>query len=259
MQDLKVGLIQSIQYWEDKTANLKHFEKLISKNFNKSLDLILLPEMFNTSFTMNTVTNAEEMSGETVNWMKSQASNYDCQIAGSVIIKDGVDFYNRFLVVSSRGVVNQYDKRHLFRMAKENEHYTAGEERVIHEIKGWKILLQVCYDLRFPVFSRNKRVGDKKEYDMAIYVANWPEKRTEIWKTLLRARAIENQCFCIGLNRIGKDANQISYSGDSLVIDPWGNFQVKFASHKEIVKIVTLKSELLDDITLRFPAYLDAD
>lgn len=259
MQDLRIGLVQTSQFWEDKQANLNHFESLLSNNFNSPVDLLVLPEMFNTSFSMNVKSLAETQEGPSIKWMISQANRFNCQIAASLIIEENGSFYNRMIIASASGIENQYDKRHLFRMAKENDYFEPGSDRVVHQIKGWNILLQICYDLRFPVFSRNKRIGNEKEYDLSLYIANWPEKRNEIWKTLLKARAIENQSFCVGLNRIGEDGNGISYSGDSLVVDPWGNVQDRFEAKREVVKIVTLKKDLLDDITQRFPAYLDAD
>lgn len=260
MQDLNIAVVQTQQFWEDKESNLEHFEnKFLKQLEGQKLDLVLLPEMFNTSFSMNVEKLAESMEGPSIGWLKQRAQRLDCQIGGSLIIEEAGRYYNRFVIVSAEGVVASYDKRHLFRMAKENEHFSAGEERIIYALNGWNILLQVCYDLRFPVFSRNKTIGDKKEYDLMLYVANWPEKRNMVWKTLLQARAMENQAFCIGVNRVGVDGNDIIYSGDSMLVDPWGKVQHQFSENEEKVKILTLDYEHITDITNRFPAYKDAD
>lgn len=259
MQDLRVALIQTVQHWEDKEANLTHFETHLKKIVPGSIDLVLLPEMFNTGFTMNAKSMAESLQGPSTNWLMSWAEKLDCQIGASMITQDSNKFYNRFLVVSKSGIVNQYDKRHLFRMAGENEHYSPGSERVIHKINGWSILLQVCYDLRFPVFSRNRVVEGTPEYDAVIYLANWPERRAAIWSVLLQARAIENQAYCIGLNRVGSDGNNISYSGDSAIIDPWGNTECILTKNEEEVKILTLSYEKITAIRTQFPAFKDAD
>ena len=259
MQDLKVIIIQSRQYWEDKAANLVHFEKHLKGVEPGSADLILLPEMFNTGFSMNTKNMAEEINGESVSWLKDQAARLDTLIGATLIIEENKNFYNRFVVVSKDKVETYYNKRHLFRMAGENDHFTAGEERVVLEHKGWKILLQICYDLRFPVFSRNKTIDGKKEYDALIYLANWPEKRVYAWKNLLQARAIENQAYCIGVNRVGEDGNGIYYSGDSMMIDPWGKIEAHCHERIEIVKFLTLKRSVMNDIEQGFPAFKDAD
>jgi omega-amidase len=260
MQDIKVALVQTRQFWEDKNANFQHFEKHFQNHIvGNEIDLVILPEMFNTAFTMNTEAMAEKMDGPSIQWLTHWAEKLNCQMAASLIIEDNGKYHNRFVVVTSKGVESFYDKRHLFRMAEENKHFTAGEERVIHELKGWKILLQVCYDLRFPVFSRNKTIGDEKEYDAMIYIANWPEKRNYAWKTLLKARAMENQVYAIGVNRVGVDGKDISYSGDSMLVDPWGLVDFQFAESQETVKILTLKTAVLNEIIERFPAFKDAD
>lgn len=260
MQDLKVALVQTEQIWEDKAANLAHFEnKFLKELTGKEMDLLLLPEMFNTGFSMNVHALAEEMDGPSINWMCKWAGKLKCQIGASLIIQDSGKFYNRFVIVSAQGPETYYDKRHLFRMADEHHHFSPGKNRVLHQLKGWNILLQVCYDLRFPVFSRNKTIGDKKEYDAVIYIANWPERRRFVWKTLLLARAIENQAYCIGVNRVGVDGNDITYAGDSALVDPWGNLTEYFSENIEKVKILTLEVQILKDIAERFPAFKDAD
>jgi len=260
MQDLKVALIQTNQFWENKEANFDHLEKVhFSKIKPSECDLILLPEMFNTGFSMNVEALYENMSGQSINWLKKWAAKLDCQIGASLIIKDGNNFYNRFVIVSKNGFEAFYDKRHLFRMANENEFFTAGNKPVIYQLKGWKIMLQICYDLRFPVFSRNKTINCDKSYDLLVYLANWPEKRANIWSVLLQARAIENQAYCIGINRVGIDGKHITYSGDSAIIDPWGITEFLATKNVELVKILTLSESKLTDIEKQFPAYRDAD
>jgi omega-amidase len=260
MQDLKVCLIQTSIIWENKEANFEHLEnQFFSKIKSGECDLILLPEMFNTGFSMNTQALAEEMTGPSIKWLQKWAHKLDCQVAATLIINHNKSFLNRFVFVSKLGVEAFYDKRHLFRMAEENNYFSAGQNRVIHTIKGWNILPQVCYDLRFPVYSRNKTIGDKLEYDLVIYLANWPKRRASIWSVLLKARAIENQAYCIGVNRVGKDGKEIDYSGDSELIDPWGKTEYLATESNEQVKFLTLSHQKLTDIKTLFPAYKDAD
>ncbi|MBD3638281.1 MAG: amidohydrolase [Crocinitomicaceae bacterium] len=260
MQDLNIAIVQTQQFWEDKQANLEHFETAhLGGLTGKEMDLVLLPEMFNTGFTMNAENMAEQMDGPSIAWLKKWAGELNCQIGASLIIEDGGKYYNRFVIVSAEKVLTHYDKKHLFRMADEHQHFSPGQQRVLHQLKGWKILLQVCYDLRFPVFSRNRTINGKKEYDAMIYIANWPEKRNQVWKVLLQARAMENQAYCIGVNRVGIDGNEITYTGDSMLVDPWGNKLFQFSENKEMVKILTLPYQTILDITERFPAFMDAD
>ena len=259
MQDLILAMIQSKQFWEDKTANLTHFESHFGDLRGQEFDLLILPEMFNTAFTMNVEEMAEAMDGPAVTWLFKWARELNCQIGASLIIKEEGQYFNRFVIVSEKGIEAHYDKRHLFRMADEHLHFTQGEERVVYQLKGWNILLQVCYDLRFPVFSRNKTIGETKEYDAVIYIANWPEKRNYAWKTLLQARAMENQVYCIGVNRVGVDGKDITYTGDSMLVDPWGLVDFQFSESEEKVKILTLNYQKIIDITERFPAFKDAD
>jgi omega-amidase len=260
MQDLKVGVIQTNIIWENKEANFKHLEdQFFSKLKKGDCDLIVLPEMFNTGFSMNTETLAEDMAGLSVKWLTKWAYNLDCQIAASLIIRDNKSFYNRFIFVSKNGIEVFYDKRHLFRMAGENQHFSSGQNRVIHNLKGWNILPQVCYDLRFPVFSRNKSMNDQLEYDLVIYTASWPARRATIWSILLKARAIENQVYCVGVNRVGADGNGIDYAGLSEVIDPWGSTDYIAPENREQMQIVHLSSLKLSEIREKFPAYKDAD
>ena len=260
MQDLTVALIQSKQFWEDKQSNFEQFEMHFKKSLlGKAIDLVLLPEMFNTSFSMNVQEMGESIDGTSVNWLRNCARDLNTTIGASLIIHENGHYYNRFVLVNNEGIQASYNKRHLFRMANENESFTAGSDRVIYQLNGWKLMLQVCYDLRFPVFSRNKTIDGKKEYDVLLYIANWPEKRAYVWKNLIQARAIENQTYCLGVNRVGEDGKSIMYSGDSMVVDPWGKITHQATPHSEEIIIQQLKKSVLDDIENAFPAFLDAD
>lgn len=252
MRDLKVALVQSMLHWEDAAENRAMFaEKLLA--LKGITDLVVLPEMFTTGFSMRTAELAETMDGDTVSWMKEQARELDAAIYGSVIIAEGGKCYNRGLFVMPDGTVVTYDKRHLFRMAEEFQHYTPGGQRVVVEWRGWRLLLQICYDLRFPVFARNR--GD---YDALLYVANWPELRRYPWSQLLIARAIENQSYVIGVNRVGMDGKGHHYTGDSASVDPRGDADVMKASREHVLHTV-LHREALDDFRAKFPVADDAD
>ncbi|MBK7127743.1 MAG: amidohydrolase [Crocinitomicaceae bacterium] len=259
MQNLTVAIIQANQFWQDKEANFAHFENLLEQASGSTCDLIILPEMFNTSFSMDAKSLAEDLSGKSIQWLTKQAKKYNTQICATLIIEEENKYFNRLVIVSDRGIEASYNKRHLFRMAGEHQYFEGGSERVIYHLQGWRILLQVCYDLRFPVFSRNCTLEGKPEYDLAIYPANWPERRAYAWTTLLKARAIENQVYVIGVNRVGKDGNDLAYSGDSAVIDPWGNDEYLATKNTEQVKILTLDADKLNQVRAVFPAYLDAD
>lgn len=215
---MKIALIQSDLCWEDSLKNRNNFESKINQTDLKA-DLIVLPEMFSTGFTMNALVMAEAMNGDTVLWMKSMAKQKRCALTGSVIIKENNQFYNRMLFVYPSGEIQYYDKRHLFSLAGEDQTYTSGKEKVIVEYLGWKICLQVCYDLRFPVFVRNV-----ENYDLILYVANWPKVRTNAWDILLKARAVENLSYVIGVNRIGLDAHNYEHIGHSQAVDYLGNY-----------------------------------
>ena len=226
-QLLTITVLQTNLYWEDKTANLQMLEQKINSIKDKT-EIVVLPEMFSTGFSMKPEILAETMDGETLQWMKRIAATKKIILTGSIIIKDSPDnnqddkYFNRLIWMLPNGQYGIYDKRHRFAFAGENQHYTEGNKRLIASVKGWKINLQVCYDLRFPVWSRQQSQTDEPEYDLLIYVANWPERRSTAWKTLLQARAIENQCYVVGVNRVGKDGNDINHSGDSMIIDPLG-------------------------------------
>ena len=215
-EKLSIHLIQVALVWENKEENLKTIQLEIEKLPN-SADLVILPEMFSTGFTMKTNLVAETMTGKTVEWMKKMAAKFDIALVGSIVIDDEGKFYNRLLFISKDGILETYDKRHLFSYAGENEVYTAGKERKIINYKGWNICLQICYDLRFPVFIRNHG-----EYDLMLFVANWPESRILAWDTLLKARAIENICYVAGVNRVGNDKHKYYHNGHSQLIDYLG-------------------------------------
>lgn len=252
MQNLEVTLIQSPLFWEDKASNLAQFEDYF-KSIEKS-DLIVLPEMFNSGFTMNSQKVAEKQEGETLAWMQFWAKEKNTCICGSFVIEENENYYNRLFWVFPEGNFEHYNKRHLFRMANEHHFYTAGKERLIVHVKGWKICPLICYDLRFPVYSRRKN-----DYDCLIYVANWPAVRSGAWKTLLEARAIENQVYCIGVNRIGTDDNGIAYSGDSAVIDAKGVVLQQLKTNESGIIRCTLDWQDLNEFREKFPVHLDAD
>ena len=258
MLDLKVALVQTSVFWEDKEANLKHFGNLLSQ-VEPNTDLVILPEMFNTGFSMKSESLFETMSGETVSWMKKQATKLNAVITGSVIIKEDGKFYNRLLWVTPAGNTSFYDKRHLFRMGEEDQHYSAGKERRVFELKGWRLMPQVCYDLRFPVWSRNT-VNElvEFEYDVVFYAANWPQRRIHHWDALLKARAIENQSYVLAVNRIGLDGMGIDYPGHSSVIDPLGEI-IAWNERAETILYASLSKKALNEYRDLFPAWKDAD
>lgn len=250
MNDLKVSLVQTDLVWENTEANLEHFGHLIGKI--KKSDLILLPEMFTTGFTMNVHHLAEEMDGRTVRWMLEKASNTGAVISGSIIIREKGDFFNRLLWVTPAGDVKKYDKRHLFSIGSEHLYYTPGKDKMIVEWKGWKICPLICYDLRFPVWIRNK-----ENYDLLVIVANWPSPRHHVWRNQLTARAIENQAFCVGVNRIGSDGMGLKYFGDSAVIDPKGF--ATFLGDTQKTETFTISHDDLHDFRKKFPILNDMD
>ncbi len=269
MSSLSITLIQSILHWQNKPANLAMFDQKI-KAIKEKTEIVVLPEMFSTGFSMQTETLAETMSGETVQWMKRIAQEKKIILTGSIIAAEEKNYYNRLLWMLPNGQYGIYDKRHLFAYAEEDDHYTAGNKRLIASVKGWKINLLICYDLRFPVWARQappsqpppveeeKNPAQSPEYDVLIYVANWPERRNHAWKTLLQARAIENQCYVIGVNRVGDDGNNIHYSGDSMVIDPLGEVLYNKTNDEDVFTI-TLQKEKLEEVRNKFPFWKDAD
>jgi omega-amidase len=257
MSTLTVTTIQPDLQWEDKTANLRRLEEKID-GIATPTELVILPEMFSTGFSMRPELFAEPMDGPTVNWMQTIATRKKIILTGSIIIQEEGKYYNRMIWMLPNGQYGYYDKRHRFAFAGENEHYSAGHKRLVASVKGWKILLQVCYDLRFPVWSRQVVQDGLPEYDLVIYVANWPQRRSLAWKTLLQARAIENQAYVIGVNRVGNDGNNIAHSGDSMIIDPLGEILYHEAD-KEDVFTLTLQKDQLETTRQRFPFWKDAD
>ena len=258
MSNLKVTLIQSGLHWEDKAANLSMLEEKIS-GVKEPTHVVILPEMFSTGFSMNPGQLAENMEGNTIAWMKEISRKNKIILTGSMIAEQDGNYYNRMVWMLPNGQYGTYDKRHLFAFAGEDNHYTSGSKRLIASVNGWKVHLLVCYDLRFPVWARQQfDESGNFEYDVLVYVANWPERRNTAWKSLLQARAIENQCYVIGVNRVGKDGNDIYYSGDSMVIDPLGEIIYQKA-HDEDVATLTLDREHLENIREKFPFWKDAD
>jgi len=259
---MKVTLIQTALHWEDRQKNLEHFDVLVN-SIKGPTDLIVLPEMFSTGFTMNPAAFAEPVNGYALNIMKKWAEKKKAVVCGSVAVSENGKYYNRLHWVEPNGNVSDYDKRHLFRMAKEDNHYSMGSKKIIKKINEWHICPLVCYDLRFPVWSRNtftKTNGlPTAAYDVLIYVANWPEARSYPWKQLLIARAIENQCYVIGVNRIGKDGNGIAHSGDSVVINPRGEIISTTKPNEQSVETVALDRTYLEDFRITFPVGLDSD
>lgn len=251
MQDLIVTLVQCELDWEAPADNRRHIESLIAGESGQA-DLVVLPEMFTTGFSMNALANAEVPGGDTEQWLQDWATRLDCALTGSIAVRQGEEVFNRMLFATPEGITH-YDKRHLFRMAGEHKRYAAGQDRVCVTWRGWRILLQVCYDLRFPVFSRNR-----EDYDLALYVANWPAVRRDHWRSLLKARAIENLACVIGVNRVGDDGNGIGYSGDSLAFDAQGRVLADLEDRSAVHR-VTLDGDSLLAYRERFPGHLDAD
>jgi predicted amidohydrolase len=262
MQPLPIALLQTKLFWENPKQNLEYIEGLLTDLPPKTY-LTILPEMFSTGFSMDPISCAETMDGESVHWMKRVAADKKTILVGSLMIKEGDKYFNRLLWVLPNGEIGQYDKRHLFAYAGEDEKYSPGQKRLIASVNGWRINLQICYDLRFPVWARQRSTYDEDgnfqpEYDVLIYVANWPARRAEAWKTLLRARAIENQCYVIGVNRIGVDGKEIDHSGDSCIIGPTGEILHSCENREELFSTI-LEPSLLLETRERFPFLRDAD
>ncbi len=250
MDDLKVCTVQSNLYWEDKSKNLKMFEKHL-ENVDQ-VDLIVLPEMFSTGFSMNAAQFSEAMDGPTVQWMKSMCMQKRAAILGSIIIKDHDQYFNRCVCVQESGDVLFYDKQHLFSMGEEHLHYTSGKQNLNVEIKGWQVRIIICYDLRFSNTTQNNQA---KPYDALVCIANWPDKRIAHWDVLLKARAIENQSYVIGLNRYGTDASDLMHSGHSSIVSPFG--ELEYFTEKEEVNIHTLSAFELKLNRRQFPFIKD--
>ncbi|MGJ7031047.1 amidohydrolase [Niabella hirudinis] len=257
---LSITLIQTRLHWENKAANLAMLGQKIESI--PQTQIVILPEMFSTGFSMNPAPLAETMDGPTVQWMKEVAAKQKVILTGSLIIREGTDYFNRLIWMLPNGQYGVYDKRHRFAFAGEDQHYAAGNKRLIASVNGWKINLQVCYDLRFPVWGRQNTNPEASEtapeYDLLINVANWPQRRSLAWKTLLQARAIENQCYVAGVNRVGDDGNGIYHGGDSMVIDPLGETLYHKADEEDVFTI-TLHKTKLEEVRSRFPFWRDAD
>ena len=238
---LNITLIQTYLFWENVEKNLSHFDKLISEISNT--DIILLPEMFNTAFSPKSNHLAETMDGKTVSWMTEIAKNKKCTIAGTLMVKENEKVFNRLVWIAKNGNIHTYDKHHLFSLINEERFIAKGEERLIIEEQSWKICPLICYDLRFPVFSRND-----VDYDLLIYLANWPVKRIDSWDTLLKARSIENQCYTIGVNRVGEDGNGIPFNGHSKIFDAFGKELLSATENKEEILHIDIS---LDDLKLK--------
>lgn len=251
MRDLTITLIQTPLHWENSTANREMFCTHIEAA--GATDLIILPEMFTTGFSMRSKTLAEDMHGETIQWMQTQSHRTGAAIIGSLILRENQYIYNRLVFMRPDKTFVHYDKRHLFRMAGEHENYRAGEQQLIVTYNDWRICPLICYDLRFPVWSRNRQ-----NYDLLIYIANWPEPRRHAWRALLAARAAENIAYVAGVNRIGTDGNQLHYTGDSAIIDMTGKHLWECAS-QSAVKTMTLSAQDLLSFRKNFPMHLDAD
>jgi omega-amidase len=259
---LRVTLVQTSLVWEDVTANIRNLQKKIQKMKRGATDLLVLPEMFSTGFSMRPEIFAEKEGGSAMQWMAETASQLNCVVTGSLMQKEGKNFYNRLIWMRPDGGYGTYNKRHLFRMGNEGETYSPGNSLEIFELNGFRICPQICYDLRFPVWSRNslkvKGKSNDYKYDMLVYVANWPAVRQYPWQQLLLARAIENQCYVIGLNRIGKDFNDIEHNGGSCVIDPYGK-PIFSAGKKAVTETVSIDLKTLNDFRKKFPVLMDAD
>jgi predicted amidohydrolase len=257
---LKLSLIQTTLEWENPAANRLQFARLLEALSPGSTDIIMLPEMFTTGFSMSPDRIAEPFSGtmDTLQWMRVWAGQLDSVIAGSIAVKEGDRFFNRLMWVRPDGTYTAYDKRHLFQMAGEHHHYSSGNKLLIEEWQGWKICPLICYDLRFPVWGRNRMTTEGPMYDVLLYVANWPAVRREPWMKLALARAIENQCYTAAVNRIGTDGNGLDYCGDSAVIDPRGNYILSPVNDQRIMT-AELSAGDLKEFRMKFPVLTDAD
>lgn len=254
--NLKLTLVQTEVKWGDVKSNLKNYQQLLQSE--NGSDVYVLPEMFTTGFIMNPDAYAEEMQGSSVSWMSAQARELKALVMGSLIINENNETYNRFIYAFPDGSIKHYDKRHLFSMAGEDKEYSAGVRRVVIEHLGWKICGQICYDLRFPVYSRNKFDGEDYDYDLLVYTANWPSPRKSAWSALLNARAHENQSYVCGVNRIGTDQNGFDFTGDSKVFNPKGELMIDL-EQSNVIASVQLDYKQLEDFRNKFPVLADAD
>lgn len=257
MQDLNITIVQSDLHWEDKEKNLQNFKTKLEKV--KNTDIIILPEMFNTAFSMKPELFAETMNDNTIQWMKKMAHLKKSVVVGSLMIRENDKYYNRMIWMNPEGNYEFYDKRHLFRMQNEHKHFSAGSENKIVNFKGWKFKLMVCYDLRFPVWAKNNYKDGNYDYDCLVFVANWPEPRRHPWKHLLQSRAMENQAYVIGVNRVGADGKGIRHSGDSMACNPIGDIMLEFEEYAEAIASVNLRFADIEKIRKNFTVGLDWD
>lgn len=258
MQNLKTVIIQTDLVWENIEQNLDNLDNKLNQIVNPT-DLIILPEMFNTGFTMNVQKCAQDSNGNSVAWLKEKAAEKNCVVTGSLLIRDAGRYYNRLYWVSPDGSYETYDKRHLFRMVQEHHTMSQGMHKKVVQLNNWKFNLQICYDLRFPVWSKNNFINNQFDYDVLLYIANWPEVRSFAYKSLLISRAIENQSYVIWVNRVGSDGNQVYHSGDSMVIDPMGNIIAKADPGADMVLPVELNQKDLFNLREKFKVGLDWD
>lgn len=254
MSTLTFTLIQSDLHWEDKASNLKMFEEKIDQ-VKDPMEIVVLPEMFNTGFSMNPGSLSEEMNGDTLNWMKRISASKKIILTGSVMIQENEHYYNRLIWMQPDGSFGTYDKRHLFSYGGEDKEFTHGTKRFIAQVKGWKICTIICYDLRFPVWNR---LSKEDEYDVLMVVANWPDRRIAAWKSLLRARAIENQCYVVAVNRVGHDGTGLAYCGESCVINPMGEILYSKVDDEDICTI-SLSKKVIEETRTTFPFQKDKD
>lgn len=252
--NLKITIFQAYLFWENIDKNLQNLSLRLNMGIKEKTDLIILPEMFNTGFSMNTASLAEEMDGKTMQWMAQQADKYECVVTGSLIIKENSRFFNRMIWMLPNGTYTFYDKRHLFGLGEEDKNYSSGEKKVVVDLKGWKIRLAICYDLRFPVWLRNR----DEEYDILLLIASWPDKRSSHWNALIPARAIENQSYVIAANRVGHDGKEVYHSGHSQCIDPMGK-TVYYKPEDEDLYTFTVHHDELVKTRKAFPFLKDAD
>lgn len=254
ISNLKITIYQAYLFWENIDKNLQNLALRLSMGIKEKTDLIILPEMFNTGFSMNAAALAEEMNGKTMQWMAQTADKYDCVVTGSLIIKENDKYYNRLIWMLPDGSFSHYDKRHLFGLGDEDKTYTPGHDKVIVDLKGWKIRLAICYDLRFPVWLRNQNT----EYDILLLIASWPDKRSSHWNALIPARAIENQSYVIATNRVGHDGKEVYHSGHSQCIDPMGK-TVYYKPEDEDLYTFSIGYDELVKTRNSFPFLRDAD
>ncbi|MCB1552459.1 MAG: amidohydrolase [Xanthomonadales bacterium] len=254
---MRVSLVQGDTRWHDPQANRAYYGALVESLAGRS-DLVVLPETFTSGFSNEALGSAEDMDGPTVAWFRSLAQSTGMTLTGSIQCRTERGVFNRLLWAQPDGALSCYDKRHLFRMAGEHERYAAGRDRLVVECRGWRVLPLVCYDLRFPVFIRQQPRGETLEYDLLVFVANWPAPRRNAWRTLLRARAIENLACCVGVNRCGEDGNGVAYAGDSVALDHLGEVLVECGAGEQVVT-TCLDGESLQRFRERFPAHRDAD